>query len=233
MSVRTARTLEPGSSEGLNADFSAFARIETNRLDWQPSPSPSVFRKRLDLAGDAEASRVTSIVRYEPGSAFHSHPHPDGEEILVLEGVFSDEHGDYPAGTFLLNPEGFQHAPRSSEGCVLFVKLRQYPGQRDQITQDTNRGAWRQGLVPGIEVQDLYREDGYPEHIRLARFTAGAATPEHSHTGGEEILVIEGGVVDAFGRHPVGTWLRYPDGSRHTLRAPQGALLYVKSGHLG
>ena len=219
-------------AEGLNSDFAAFARVDTNAVDWQSSPSPSVFRKRLDLAGDAEASRVTSVVRYEPDSAFHSHPHPDGEEILVLEGVFSDEHGDYPAGTFLLNPEGFEHAPHSQDGCVLFVKLRQYPGERRQITIDTQSGTWRQGLVEGIEVQDLYREDGHPEHIRLARFAPGAATPDHVHAGGEEVFVIEGRIEDEFGVHPAGTWLRYPDGSRHTARAPEGALLYVKSGHL-
>lgn len=221
-----------GEAAGLNEDLSEFARIDTNAVDWQPSPSPSVFRKRLDLAGDKEASRVTSVVRYAPDSVFHTHPHPDGEEILVLDGVFSDEHGDYPAGTFLLNPEGFEHAPRSKDGCVLFVKLRQYPGPRRQITVDTGKGAWRQGLVEGIEVQDLYREDGYPEHIRLARFAPGTATPEHVHAGGEEIFVIEGLVEDEFGVHPAGTWVRYPNGSRHTAWSPQGALLYVKSGHL-
>lgn len=221
-----------GEAPGLNEDLSEFARIDTNAVDWQPSPSPSVFRKRLDLAGDTEASRVTSVVRYSPDSVFHTHPHPDGEEILVLDGVFSDEHGDYPAGTFLLNPEGFEHAPRSKGGCVLFVKLRQYPGPRRQITVDTGKGAWRQGLVEGIEVQDLYREDGYPEHTRLARFAPGAATPEHVHAGGEEIFVIEGSVEDEFGVHSAGTWVRYPNGSRHTASSPQGALLYVKSGHL-
>ncbi|WPZ34386.1 cupin domain-containing protein [Thalassobaculum sp. OXR-137] len=220
------------AADGLNSDLSVFARIDTNRVEWQVSPSPSVFRKRLDLAGDKEASRVTSVVRYEPGSRFHSHPHPDGEEILVLDGVFSDEHGDYPAGTFLLNPEGFEHAPRSKDGCILFVKLRQYPGARRQITVDTTTGAWRPGLAAGIEVQDLYREDGHPEHIRLARFAPGAATPEHVHAGGEEVFVLEGSVEDEHGVHPAGTWVRYPAGSRHTATSPGGALLYVKSGHL-
>jgi anti-sigma factor ChrR (cupin superfamily) len=220
-------------SNGFNANLSLFARVDTNIVDWQPSPSPSVFRKRLDLAGDKEASRVTSIVRYAPNSEFHTHAHPDGEEIFVLEGVFSDESGDYPAGTFLLNPEGFEHAPRSKEGCVLFVKLRQYPGVREQITIDTMTGPWRQGLVEGIEVQDLYRSEDHPEHIRLARFAAGAETPEHVHAGGEAIYVIEGSVEDEFGTHPAGTWVRYPAGSKHTARAPEGALLYVKSGHLG
>lgn len=216
----------------IHADFGATVRVDTNAVDWQPSPSPSVFRKRLDLTGDAEASRVTSIVRYAPNSTFHSHPHPDGEEILVLDGVFEDEHGRYPAGTYLLNPEGFEHAPRSAEGCVLFVKLRQYPGDRPQITIDTAKGAWETGSAKGIEVLPLYRDEAHPEFIRLARFAPGAATPPHTHSGGEEAYVIEGSVEDEHGVHPAGTWLRYPDRSSHTVHSPDGALLYVKSGHL-
>ncbi len=112
----------------LNADLSRRVVLTTASMDWQESPSPNVLRKRLDLIGPPEAGRVTSVVQYRPDSKFPSHPHPDGEEILVLDGVFADEHGRYPAGTYLLNPEGFSHAPFSEEGCVLFVKLRQYPG---------------------------------------------------------------------------------------------------------
>ena len=93
-------------------------------MAWAPSPSGTVWRKRVHLVGPPESGQVTSVVRYEPQSRFPAHDHPEGEEILVLEGVFSDEHGDWPAGTYLLNPEGFRHAPFSEPGCVLFVKLR-------------------------------------------------------------------------------------------------------------
>ncbi len=64
----------------LNADFGRLIVVHTGEMDWQASPSPSVRRKRLDLAGDAEKSRVTSVVRYDADSAFPSHPHPDGEK---------------------------------------------------------------------------------------------------------------------------------------------------------
>ena len=70
-------------SDGLNKDFSERVVVRTEEMPWQASPSPKVWRKRLDLTGDAEASRVTSVVRYDPQSRFHSHPHPDGEEIFV------------------------------------------------------------------------------------------------------------------------------------------------------
>ena len=110
-------------------------------MDWTPSPSGTVWRKRVHLVGPAESGQVTSVVRYEPRSTFHAHEHPDGEEILVLDGVFSDEHGDWPAGTYLLNPEGFRHAPFSREGCVLFVKLRQFPGRTREHVATAHRGA--------------------------------------------------------------------------------------------
>ncbi|HJR70391.1 MAG TPA: cupin domain-containing protein, partial [Gammaproteobacteria bacterium] len=88
----------------INGDLAVRVAVDTAAMPWTPSPSGTVWRKRVHLVGPAEAGQVTSVVRYEPGSTFHSHAHPDGEEILVLEGVFSDEHGDWPTGTYLLNP---------------------------------------------------------------------------------------------------------------------------------
>ena len=82
---------------------------------------------------------MTSLVRYAPGDAFPEHEHPQGEEILVLDGVFSDEHGDYPAGTFPMNPHGIRHSPCSQPGCTLFVRLRQYPGNdRPRLVEPRN-----------------------------------------------------------------------------------------------
>ena len=112
----------------MNGDMRKRVAVHGAALDWQPSPSGTVWRKRLHLVGGAESGQVTSIVRYEPNATFAAHDHPEGEEILVLEGTFSDEHGDWPSGTHLLNPEGFRHAPFSRDGCVIFVKLRQYAG---------------------------------------------------------------------------------------------------------
>ena len=217
----------------LNADLSQRVVVSTAAMDWQESPSPNVLRKRLDLIGPPEAGRVTSVVQYKPNSRFPSHPHPDGEEILVLEGVFADEHGRYPAGTYLLNPEGFSHAPFSEEGCVLFVKLRQYPGtERRHFAIDTHGADWQDG-GPGREVLPLYGEDGYPESIRLVRLAPGTEVPEHDHPGGEEVFVLEGGIEDEDGRYGAGDWLRSPAGSRHRVRSEQGCLMYVKVGHLG
>jgi len=115
--------------EAINGNLSVRAVADTNRMEWTLSPSDSVWRKRVHLVGPPESGQVTSVVRYEPHSKFPTHDHPEGEEIFVLDGVFSDEHGNWPAGTYLLNPEGFRHTPFSVPGCLLFVKLRQFPGR--------------------------------------------------------------------------------------------------------
>lgn len=217
----------------LNSDFSTTVVMRTADMQWQASPGAGVWRKRLELLGAAESGRVTSIVRYVPGSRFAHHAHPDGEEILVLEGTFADEHGSYPAGTYLLNPDGFRHAPRSEEGCLLLVKLRQYPGSdRGHRVVDSSHAAWQPSEPPGREVLTLYDEPGHPESMRLVRLAPGTRVTEHDHPGGEEVYVISGSLADAEGTYEQGTWLRFPDGSRHQPFSDEGCTLYVKTGHL-
>lgn len=136
---------EPPPIPLLNMDFGERVVIETSRQPWIASPSPKVWRKPL-AREEAERGHTTSIVRFEPDSHFPEHRHPLGEEILVLEGVFSDEHGDYGAGTYLRNPPGSRHAPFSREGCVLFVKLDQFdPQDGATVRIDTTSADWLPG----------------------------------------------------------------------------------------
>ncbi len=201
-------------------------------MEWQASPSPTVWRKRLDLVG-GESGRVTSLVRYDPKSSFAEHDHPEGEEILVLKGTFSDEHGDYPTGTYLLNPPGFRHAPLSRKGCTIFVKLCQYGGsKRDHVVVDTKTAIWAPGPLPGIDVLPLYSDAGHPESMELAHFSGGAASPPHDCPGGLEIFVLDGTLEDDEGSYAAGSWLRLPDGSECALRSRKGCSVYLKRGHL-
>ncbi|PZO08191.1 MAG: cupin [Lysobacteraceae bacterium] len=214
----------------LNADFTQRVVVRPDDTPWQPSPSPGVTRRPLDRVGD-EAARATSLVRYAPGSVFPSHGHPGGEEILVLDGVFSDERGDHGPGAYLRNPEGFGHAPLSEAGCTLFVKLRQFqPGDDETVCIDTERTAWRPGLVPGLRVMPLHSRG--TQHTALVDWAPGTVFQPHTHWGGEEILVLSGQFEDDHGVYPAGSWLRSPHGSQHAPRAPQGARILVKTGHL-
>ena len=87
----------------INMDFSQRVVIDTQALDWVDSPAKGVRRRMLDREA-AESGRATSLVSYEPDSYFPAHTHTGGEEFLVLEGTFSDQHGDYGPGMYVRNP---------------------------------------------------------------------------------------------------------------------------------
>jgi len=217
----------------INADFDQRVVIPpVTDYAWVPSPCPGVWRHRLDRIG-GELARATSIVRYAPGSQFSEHTHGGGEEFLVLDGVFSDEHGDYPAGTYVRNPPGSKHTPFTREGCTIFAKLWQFsPGDAQKVVLDTNTASWRPGLVPGLSVMPLHEFDGV--NTALVTWKPHIRFNAHTHPGGEEILVLNGVFHDEYGEYPAGTWLRSPRWSKHTpFTGTDGALIYVKVGHLG
>ena len=216
----------------LRADFDRRATVRPEQYEWVPSPAPGVERMMLDRVG-GEVARATSIVRYAANSRFPAHEHGGGEEILVLDGEFGDEHGRYPAGYYLRNPIGTRHSPRiGSDGATIFVKLHQFAeDDQTQLVLDSGKGGWMPGRVAGIEILPLHRHR--EENVFLLRWAPDIAYPEHEHAGGEEIFVLEGVFHDEDGHYPRGSWVRYPDGSRHApYTLGEGALLYVKEGHL-
>lgn len=215
----------------VNSDFSRRVVVLPGDYQFVDSPLAGVSRMMLDRAG-TEVARATSIVRYAPGSGYSSHRHDGGEEILVLDGVFSDEHGDYPAGTYLRNPPGTSHQPFSKDGCTLLVKLWQFAADdAGQVVINTKAQSWRQGLVPGLSVLPLHEHNGV--NTALVRWAPDTQFNRHIHVGGEEILVLQGLFRDEHGEYPAGSWLRNPRYSQHTpFTGKEGALIYVKVGHI-
>ena len=216
----------------INAEFNQRVVISPDEYQWVSSPIAGVERMMFDRIGD-EVARATSLVRYHPNSVFASHTHEGGEEIFVLEGTFGDEHGAYPAGTYLRNPIGTSHTPRVQEDCaILFVKLHQFDHNDCQaVSIDTQRSSWRQGLVDGLQVMPLHEFQG--EHVALVRWAPNTIFNAHKHWGGEEIFVLEGTFYDEHGCYPKGTWIRSPHLSQHSpYTKDDGALIYVKTGHL-
>ena len=214
----------------LNADFTERAVVLSEEQPWVASPLPGVERRMLDRIG-GEVARATSIVRYAPESAFSPHTHGGGEEFLVLDGVFSDEHGDYGPGMYVRNPVGSSHTPSSRDGCTIFVKLWQMePDDQDFVRIDTASAPWHPGLVDGLEVMPLFSRG--PENVALVRWKPGTVFQPHTHIGGEEILVLDGVFEDEHGRYPKGAWLRSPAGSVHRPFSKEGCTIYVKTGHL-
>ncbi|GAA4880498.1 cupin domain-containing protein [Ferrimonas pelagia] len=205
--------------------------VTGDQLEWQSSPSEGVLRKRLRHLGGIESGMVTSLVRYRPGSHFPRHYHPDGEEIFVLEGVFSDEHGDYPAGSYLLNPHGSSHRPFSQSGCMLLVKLRQYVGEgRQQLAIDTSQMDWQILNIPGLSRKQLYRQTGFAERISLMQLKPGTQLHDFTHPQGAEIFVIEGEVQDGEQTYGPETLVRLPAGHTHSPASASGCVIYLKQG---
>ena len=217
----------------LNADFSERVVIRPADYQWVASPMPGVERMMLDRIGD-ELARATSLVRYAPGSVFSEHVHTGGEEFLVLEGEFGDDHQVYPSGTYVRTPIGTSHTPKvGDQGCLILVQLQQFAADdQAQIVIDTRTTQWSQGLVPGLKVLGMHEYEG--EHVALVRWAPDTLFNPHKHWGGEEVFVIEGVFYDEYGEYPAGSWIRSPHLSEHTpFTKSEGALIYVKVGHLG
>lgn len=215
----------------LNADFTRRVVMHGDAIEWLDSPMVGVSRRMLDRIGD-EVARATSIVRYAPGSSFSTHVHTGGEEFLVLDGVFQDEHGDFPAGAYIRNPPESRHTPGSAPGCVILVKLWQFdPADRSHVRIDTNKiGAVPDATRPGVSVTPLFRDSR--EDVRIEQWdpdtqvTIGAA-------GGAEYFVLAGGFSEGGDILHENSWLRLPDGMKVTARSgAQGARLWIKTGNL-
>jgi anti-sigma factor ChrR (cupin superfamily) len=213
----------------LNMDFTQSVVSRPRDQQWVNSPAEGVSRLHLEREAE-ESGHTTSIVEFAPGSSFSRHTHTIREEVYVLEGVFSDEFGDYPAGTYFRNPPRSKHSPFSKDGCKLFVKLDQFQtGDDQQVIIRPEDQQWRNG-IGNLKVLSLH-EFG-TESTALVHWPANEHFQPHKHYGGEEILVLSGTFKDEHGDYPAGSWLRSPHLSEHNPYVTEETLILVKIGHL-
>jgi anti-sigma factor ChrR (cupin superfamily) len=210
----------------VRADFASRAFVAARDHQWVASPEPGVERVMLDRIGD-ELAVATSIVRYRPRSRFAAHVHDRGEEFLVLDGVFADENGNYPAGTYVRNPPGSAHTPRSEVGCTLFVKLRQFSmDDRVALVIDTSQLDDRAADGPA-RVHVLHRHGA--EEVMLIDGAASVVYQFASVDVPREFLVVSG-LVDVSGhRMEVFDWLRLPAHHAVALRFEAPGRVFVKT----
>jgi quercetin dioxygenase-like cupin family protein len=202
--------------ERLNDDLSLLAIMHGADLSWVASPLPGVERRPLYRLG-GEQARATSLVRYAPGSHFSTHLHSGGEEFLVIEGVFEDENGSYPAGSYVRNPPGSGHTPGAREGCMIFVRLRQFHvDDREQIVAE----------VSGQSDQLLFQNPH--ENVWIQTVQASSRT-KIVNPRGLELLVLDGTLVgEGFLLQPL-SWMRLPSGIPFEAEAGgAGARLWLK-----
>ena len=213
----------------LNMDFSQAACLLADDQKWIKSPADGVSRIPLERE-KIESGHTTSFVKFEPDSFFPTHTHPQGEEIYVLDGVFSDENDDYPAGTYIRNPPGSHHKPFSKDGCTLFVKLDQFQQDDDKhVVIKPDEQDWRPG-IGSLKVSSLHSHNG--ENTALVWWPENEVFQPHTHFGGEEVVVIKGSFIDEHGTYPAGSWIRSPHMSKHFPHVKEETLILVKVGHL-
>lgn len=213
----------------INADFTESVLVIAGENDWVHSPQSGVERIMLDRIGE-EVARATSIVRYAAGSSFARHEHAMGEEFLVLDGVFSDESGNFPRGTYVRNPPGSGHAPYSEDGCRILVKLRQFDADDiEHVVVDTNDNEnWQSCETPGVEQLMLHRFGS--EQVMMVRLSSGAEYDRGAD--GSEVFVVSGSVTSGKSALPANSWIREPLGDSGSLVATEDSTLWVKRGHL-
>lgn len=203
----------------LNIDLTQTALVHADQLDWVPSPAAGVDRRMLFRIG-AEKARATSIVRYAPGSRFARHPHPGGEEFLVLDGVFQDESGNFPAGTYVRNPPGSAHAPGSDAGCTIFVRLWQFRADdRVPVIVRPGEAETAPGRPGVMSAQILFT--GTDELVMREDWAADAKI-EIRHRHGLEMLIISGSALHGGTQLECWSWLRLPAGTPAQFRAGAG-----------
>ena len=214
----------------INEDLTLPAVLDTSHLNWEASPAQGVSRKMLDRAG-GEVARATSIVKFAPNSYFPRHVHSGGEEFLVLDGTFSDEHGDYPIGTYVRNPIGTSHSPYSENGCTIFVKLHQFdPADTKQVSIETFNTVFKRELPYGVAEHELHTYDN--ERCSLLRMAPKETISKSWGLGGAELIILEGSLSDGSEDFGSGTWFRDSGISELQLISHTACLFYLKTGHL-
>ncbi len=215
-----------------NSDFDQRVLVHSDELEWVSSPMKGVDRRMLDRIGD-EVARATTIVRYAADSHFSPHTHGGGEEFIVLDGVFQDEHGDFPAGSYIRNPPTTSHTPGSDDGCTIFVKLWQFdPDDRTPVKIDTNK----MGTVPaanreGVSVMPLFEDDR--ETVQLETWAPGTDIQIDAPEGAEFFLLEGDFSTDKNEALRQFSWLRLPKGDHLTAKAgANGAKVWMKTRHL-
>jgi hypothetical protein len=215
----------------INADFSQRTVVHIAQMPWVDSPMAGVSRRMLDRIGN-EVARATSIVRYAPNSQFSPHVHGGGEEFIVLEGVFQDEHGDFPAGSYIRNPPTTRHTPGSKTGCVIFVKLWQFDlADRTSVMIDMNKmGSVRDASRAGVAVMPLFEDTR--ETVQLETWDAGTKV-EILMSDGAELLVLNGSFTEGGDTLQAQSWMRIPRGARlDAVAGEHGAKVWIKTRHL-
>lgn len=216
----------------VNAECDKLVIISANEMVWMPGDQPGVSRTVLERVNDEEFGRETSLVRLDPNTELPSEILNTRLEIFVVEGTFSDGHGDYDAYTFVMNPPGTTYTAASRDGCTVYMKrLNGFENGDQRVVSVLSAAEWTPFGHRVAEVVHFYKDDRRDVTARVGKIFPNAQVMEHDHPGGEEVLILDGVFKDQFGDGIPGTWLRYPIGLAHApYTENEGAVIYIRDG---
>jgi anti-sigma factor ChrR (cupin superfamily) len=171
-----------------------------------------------------DGHRKTVILELNNKSKFANISEFQAVEIFVLEGVYSNEFGDFGKGTYLNLPLENQEKVFCHNNCKVFKKSN-YEGTKEQIIIDTNKEEWLEGYG-NLTVMPL------SDNTALVNWPKDEKFIEHKHWGGEEIFVLSGIFMDEYGVFPKDTWIRNHHLSSHIPFVQEETMIFVKTGHL-
>ena len=210
----------------VRADFDKIVHLLPDDHEWVASPLEGVDRVMLDRIGD-EVAVATSIVRYAEGATFSAHEHELGEEFIVLDGEFADEHGRYSPMTYIRNPPGSHHVPFSDPGCTIFVKLRQF-AKDDQ--RQCVEAIQTECPDTGWQVDTLHEFQG--ECVQIIRAAAGSHVRIAASYYCRELFVLRGSIswqTERTRRLPPWSWFRLMPGHPMRFIAEEPAVVFTKT----
>jgi hypothetical protein len=176
-------------------------------------------------------SRFTGLVHLPEGAQLPADPLRPGLEILVCEGRIAFNGVSLGRLGYARRPPGADPALTAQTDALIFVKRGHIPAEdRVEIILEPRPTLWRSGLEGALWTLLLHHHAGIA--VSLMRYQPGSTAGARRPTGGEEILVLDGTLLDARSAYPRGSWLRNPSGSVHEPYSVEGCLLYLQTGHL-
>lgn len=86
-----------------------------NNINWK-----SVYKGFKEYNLPIDGDDTIKLIKMEPGTSVPLHSHNGKEYILVLDGSFCDEYGEYKKGDMQINNQKIKHKPTACDknGCV-------------------------------------------------------------------------------------------------------------------
>ena len=88
---------------------------DLNHIDWK-----NVYKGFKEFKIPVNDNDSVKLIKMDPGTSVPLHSHNGKEYILVLDGSFCDEYGEYNKGDMQINDQQIKHNPTAcnSSGCI-------------------------------------------------------------------------------------------------------------------